>query len=110
MAQDLGAPVQWTVPEEGVLTFIDTFAIPKAAKNVENAHRFIDFLIRGDIMAKQMRMMRYDTLNQAAYDELTDEERASFAPPEGAKLVLGTDIKASVRKQIDDLWNEVVLS
>ncbi len=110
MAQDLGAPIQWTVPEEGVLTFLDTFAVPKTAKNPENGHRFIDFLIRGDIMAKEMTMMRYDTVNQAAYDELDEKERAAFAPPEGAKLVLSTDIKASVRKQIDDLWNEVVLS
>jgi spermidine/putrescine transport system substrate-binding protein len=110
MAQDLGAPVAWTVPQEGALTFIDTFGIPKTAENADNAHAFIDFLLRPDIMARQMRGMRYDTLNEAAHAELTEEERQSFAPPEGAKLVLSTDLKPDVRQRMDQLWNEVKLS
>ena len=110
MAMDLDAPVDWTVPKEGALTFIDTFAIPKTAENPENAHAFIDFLLRGDIMAMEMTGMRYDTLNKAAYAELSEEEQASFAPPEGAKLILGTDLAPDVRRRMDELWTEVKLS
>lgn len=110
MAQDLGAPIAWTVPTEGALTFVDTFAIPKTAENVANGHAFINFLHRPDIMAMEMRGMRYDTVNEAAYGELTEEERQSFAPPEGAKLVLSTDLKPDVRQRMDQLWNEVKLS
>ena len=110
MGKDLGAPIAWTIPQEGALLFIDNFAIPKDAPNAENGHRFIDFLLREDIMLRQMRGMRYDTVNAAAYAQLTPEEQAAFAAPEGAKLILTTDLKANVRKSIDDLWNEVKLS
>lgn len=110
MGQDLGAPIAWTIPTEGALLFLDTFAIPKNAPNAENGHRFIDFLHREDIMLRQMRGMRYDTVSAAAYAKLTPEEQASFAAPEGAKLILTTDLKANTRKAIDDLWNEVKLS
>ncbi|MGH2531730.1 MAG: ABC transporter substrate-binding protein [Thermomicrobiales bacterium] len=109
-AQDVGAPVNWTVPEEGALVFIDTFGIPKTSKNPENAHTFIDFLLRPDISLLEMRGMRYDTLNQAAYDELSEEERTAFATPEGANLILVPDLTAEVRTRIDETWNEVKLA
>ncbi len=110
MAQDLGAPVGWTVPKEGVLIFIDTFAIPKTAKNVENAHKFIDFLLRPDIQLLQLRSMRYDTVNAAAREELPAEERARFEPPAGAKLILADLAPAAVLQKASELWNEIKLA
>jgi spermidine/putrescine transport system substrate-binding protein len=104
-----GGPINWTVPEEGCLTFIDTMAIPRSAENPENAHTFIDFLLRPDIMAMEMEMMYYDTLNVAAREELDPEIAEGFAVPEGANLVLSTDLPAQVRSQMDELWTEVKL-
>jgi spermidine/putrescine-binding protein len=105
-----GGPINWTVPEEGCLTFIDTMAIPKSAENPENAHTFIDFLLRPDIMAMEMEMMYYDTLNVAAREELDPKIAESFEVPEGANLVLSTDLDSQVRTQMDELWTEVKLS
>jgi spermidine/putrescine transport system substrate-binding protein len=110
MAKAGGAPIDWTVPEEGVLTFIDTFAIPSTSENPENGHKFIDFLHRPDIMAMEMEMMYYDTLNEAARNELPEDLRAQFEVPEDAKLVLTLDLDQQVRTQIDQLWDEVKLS
>ncbi len=105
-----GAPINWTVPEEGCLTFIDTFAVPSTSENPENGMKFIDFLHRPDIMAMQMEMMYYDTLNDAARDELDPELAKQFEVPEGANLVLTTDLEPQVRTKIDELWDEVKLS
>jgi spermidine/putrescine-binding protein len=105
-----GGPIDWTVPDEGCLTFIDTFAIPSTSQNPENGHRFIDFLHRPDIMARQMEMMYYDTLNEAARAELDPELAEQFEVREDANLVLATDLDAQVRSQIDELWTEVKLS
>ena len=104
-----GGPINWTVPEEGCLTFIDTMAIPSTAENPENAHKFIDFLLRPDIMAMEMEMMYYDTLNEAAHEELDPEVAESFAVPEDANLVLSTNIEAQIRSRMDELWTEVKL-
>lgn len=105
-----GAPISWTVPEEGVLTFIDTFGIPSTSENPENGHAFINFLHRADIMALQMEMMYYDTLNEAAREELPEELAEQFEVPEEAILILTTDLEPQVRARIDELWTEVKLS
>lgn len=110
MGQDLGAPIAWTVPKEGCLIFIDTFAIPKTAKNVENAHKFINFLLREDIMLKELQLMRYDAVNEAARKKLSPEELARFNAPEGAKLVVGDTVSTEVLNRCDELWNEVKLA
>lgn len=110
MAQDLGAPVGWTVPKEGVLIFIDTFAIPKTAKNIDNAHKFIDFLLRPDIQLKQLRGMRYDAVNAAARQQLPPDELKRFQPPAGAKLILGDLAPAEVLQKANEIWNEVKLA
>jgi spermidine/putrescine transport system substrate-binding protein len=108
MADD--APINWTVPQEGCLTFIDTFAIPHTSENPENGHKFIDFLHRPDIMALQMETLFYDTLNEAAREELDPEFATWFEVPEDAILPLAIDLDAQVRSQIDELWTEVKLS
>jgi spermidine/putrescine transport system substrate-binding protein len=110
MAMADGAPINWTVPEEGCLTFIDTFGIPKTSENPENGHTFINFLHRADIMAMQMETLFYDTLNEAARAELDPEFAKGFEVPEGAHLPLAVDIPANIRSQMDELWTEVKLT
>ncbi len=105
-----GGPMDWTVPQEGVLTFIDTLAIPSTSENVENAHTFINFLLKPEIMAMEMEMMYYDTLNEAARESLDPELQAEFEVPEDAHLVLSTDLPSQIRTQMDELWTEVKLS
>jgi spermidine/putrescine transport system substrate-binding protein len=109
MAMSLDGALNWTVPEEGCMTFIDTFVIPESAENVEEAHALIDFLLRPDMMVKQMTMMYYDTLSESAHAELPEDVQASFALPEDANLVLTTDLAVDVRQQMDQIWTEVQL-
>ncbi len=110
MGKAAGGPIDWTVPDEGCLTFIDTFAIPKTSENPENGHKFIDFLHRADIMAMQMETLFYDTLNEAARAELDEEFAAQFEVREDANLVLAVDLEPQLRSRIDELWTEVKLS
>ncbi|HYH12868.1 MAG TPA: extracellular solute-binding protein [Thermomicrobiales bacterium] len=110
MAISQDAPVSWTVPEEGCVTFIDTFIIPKDAENVDEAHQLIDFLIRPDIMVEEMTMMYYDTLSAEAHDQLPEDIRPWFELPEDANLVLSVDLPSEVRQMMDQMWEEVKLS
>jgi spermidine/putrescine transport system substrate-binding protein len=110
MGRAEGGPISWTVPEEGCLTFFDTFAIPKTAKNPENGHAFINFLQKPEIMAMEMEMMYYDTVNEAAREELPADLREQFELPEGANLVLARDLDPQVRSTMDETWTEIKLS
>lgn len=110
MAMEQGGSVNWTVPEEGCLTLVDNFVIPETAQNVDEAHQLIDFLIRPDILALEMELMRYDTLSAEATDELPEDLAATFAVPEGANLALQIDLAPEIRAKMDELWTEVKLS
>ncbi|MDD1793675.1 extracellular solute-binding protein [Enterovibrio sp. ZSDZ42] len=51
-AQREGLPIELVWPEEGGIFWVDSLSIPKNAKNVEAAHKMIDFLLRPEIAAK----------------------------------------------------------
>jgi spermidine/putrescine transport system substrate-binding protein len=109
MANGLGATLGFTVPEEGALVALDTLAIPAKAKNVENALKLIDFIQRPDINALQMTIMGYDSANKAAHETLEPDVEATFAIPEGAKLVVLRDFDPQVRTKMEETWTEVQL-
>ncbi len=44
--------IDYYIPKEGTLMSLDNLAIPKDAPHVEEAHAFIDFLLRPDIAAR----------------------------------------------------------
>lgn len=104
-----GAPINWTVPEEGCMTFLDNYAVPSTAKNPEGGMAFINFLQKPEIAAIEMGMMHYDSVNEAARGVISDELRATFDLPENANLVLTTDIDPQVRARMDEVWTEVKL-
>lgn len=110
MGAGLGGPIQWTVPEEGALIEVDTFAIPKVAENPEGAHQFIDFLYRPENQLKLMTDMGYDTVSKAAHDDLPADLAEGFKAPEGAQGFVTRDLDPAVRTQMDELWTEVQLS
>lgn len=52
MAQEENPAIAYVYPKEGANFWVDSFVIPKGGKNRENAHKFINFMLRPDI-AKQ---------------------------------------------------------
>jgi len=60
-AADAGIEIDlaYTVPREGSVFWFDGFFIPADAPHPENAHRFIDFLFRPDVIAKITNQTRY---------------------------------------------------
>ncbi|OEF48457.1 spermidine/putrescine ABC transporter substrate-binding protein PotD [Enterovibrio norvegicus] len=51
-AQREGLPIELVWPKEGGIFWVDSLSIPKNAKNVEAAHKMIDFLLRPEVAAK----------------------------------------------------------
>ena len=47
-----GVDIKYVVPAQGTLMSFDTLAIPKDAAHVDEAHAFIDFLMRPEIAAR----------------------------------------------------------
>ncbi|HEX2652507.1 MAG TPA: extracellular solute-binding protein, partial [Xanthobacteraceae bacterium] len=51
--------VEYKIPQEGSQIWIDAWAIPADAANVDAAHRFLDFLLRPDIAALNSNFIGY---------------------------------------------------
>jgi putrescine transport system substrate-binding protein len=61
-----GVQVEYRIPREGGVIWFDMLAIPVDARNVDNAHRFIDFLLRPDVIAEVSAHVKYANPNLAA--------------------------------------------
>lgn len=67
--------IAFSVPKEGSSIFINVMAIPKNAPNLDNAHAFINFLMRPDIIAIATNELGYSNANKDALPFLDEEMR-----------------------------------
>jgi putrescine transport system substrate-binding protein len=58
--------IEALVPKGGATLFFDTMAIPKDAKNVENAHLFINYILRPEVAAALTNKVFYANPNKAS--------------------------------------------
>ena len=63
-----GVEIAYTIPKEGALQWFDLFAIPADAPHVDNAYKFIDFMLRPDIAAANTNYVFYASGNKAALE------------------------------------------
>ena len=58
--------IEALIPKGGASLFFDTMAIPKDAKNVENAHLFINYILRPEVAASLTNKVFYANPNRAS--------------------------------------------
>jgi putrescine transport system substrate-binding protein len=61
-----GVEVNYSIPKEGALMWFDNMAIPADAKNVAEAHVFLDYIMRPEVMAKASNYVYYANGNLAS--------------------------------------------
>ncbi|MEZ5504568.1 MAG: extracellular solute-binding protein [Gammaproteobacteria bacterium] len=75
-AQEDNDDIQYIYPKEGAVFWMDSFVIPAGAKHVENAHKFINFMLKAEIAKDCVEYVGYATPNKAG-KALLDDETAS---------------------------------
>jgi putrescine transport system substrate-binding protein len=67
-AAEVGRDIElaYTAPIEGTLYFFDSLLIPADAPHPGNAHRFLDFLMRPEVIAPITNLLRYANGNSAS--------------------------------------------
>jgi len=88
------AAIEAQIPKGGATLFFDTMAIPKDAKNVENAHLFINYILRPEVAASLTNKVFYANPNAASVKLvkkdvaenktifLSAEDKARMTPPD----------------------------
>jgi putrescine transport system substrate-binding protein len=83
--------IGYSVPREGALSLVDVIAIPADAPHPQNAHRFIDYLLRPDVAAKNATAITYASGVEGSVALVSDSLRndsAVYPGPEArARLV-----------------------
>ena len=99
------------VPREGAVLWFDMLAIPADAPNVDNAHRFINFLLQPEVIAQVSNYVKYANANLAATPLLPADIRDDPAiyPPVDVRARLYTDVVTppSVDRVINRLWTAI---
>lgn len=75
MASLENSNIKYSYPKEGVILWMDSFAITNNAQNVDNAYKFIDFLLRPDVAKQVSESLGFATANKAALSLLSKEIR-----------------------------------
>lgn len=105
--------IVYIYPEEGAMLWMDNLAIPAGARHVENAHRFIDFLLRPEVAKMISEQIGYATPNLEARKLLSREVRENRAIyPQDTDLA-GAEIQNDVGEAVtvfDKYWQMLKLN
>jgi len=71
--------IDFVAPKSGALGWIDTFAIPAKAKNVDGAYKWINFILRPENAAVFSNLEKYATASKEASKYLDAEVRDNIA-------------------------------
>lgn len=106
-----GVTVDYVIPKEGALVFYDMLAIPADAKHPENAHAFINYLMRPEVIAKVSNYVSYASGNAASLpmvDEALRNNPNIYPPAElKAKMFALKILPAKINREITREWTKV---
>jgi putrescine transport system substrate-binding protein len=103
--------IDYVLPLEGAHMWFDSFAIPKDAPHVEEAHIFIDYMMRPEVAARNTDAVSYANGNLASQpmiDKKILENRSIY--PDAAtmqRLFVSTPYPQKVQRVVTRIWTRV---
>ncbi|QMV42132.1 ABC transporter substrate-binding protein [Cohnella cholangitidis] len=101
--------LDYVIPSEGSNLWFDNMVIPKTARNIEGAHKFINFMLDPEIAARNTEYVGYSTPNSEALkllpEEISQDERFYPNPEMTEKL----EVYENLGKKMLSHYNELFL-
>jgi len=98
--------LRYSIPEEGSLLFIDSLAIPGNASNVPGAYRFINYLLKPEVAARNARSSHFTPsldLDRQRSRQLLPE-LVTPSQEERRRLYIGEELSSEKKRIIDTAW------
>lgn len=90
--------------------WVDGWVIPADAKNVEGAHKFLDYMMRPDVAAGDSNFTWYASANKDAVEMIDPEvsgNPASYPPPDAvAKMYTLSPVKPKIERVRTRVWTD----
>lgn len=106
-----GNEIGYSIPKEGTEIWFDMLLIPADAKHAENAHKFINFLLRPDIIADITNYVWYANPNTASTEfvnpEITSDPAIYPDTSTRERLYMPATLPASVARIRSRTWSNI---
>ena len=105
--------LQYVIPDEGTNLFFDAMVIPKSTSNKEGAQKFIDFMSRPAISAKNADYIGYSVPISEAVELLDEDVRNNEVAYPSEDVIRNTEIFKDIHdiiEEYDRIWTEVTSS
>lgn len=103
--------LEYVLPEEGTNLWLDSWVIPKNARNKENAEKWIDFLCRPEIAKANFEYITYPTPNKGALELLDEDVRNNKSVFPDMDSLTNSEVYMYLGDDVDaiynNLWKEV---
>jgi putrescine transport system substrate-binding protein len=105
---ETGQQIQYVIPKEGSIIWFDSYLIPKDAPHPNNAHIFINYMLRPEVIAAVSNFTNYANGNAKAtelVDEAVRNDPGVYPPPEvRAKLAPDLTDSEETTRIMTRLW------
>jgi putrescine transport system substrate-binding protein len=95
-------PIEALVPKGGATLFFDSMAIPKDAKNVANAHLFINYILRPEVAASLTNKVFYANPNKASLKfvkkDVAENKTIFLADADQARMTAPDAVPQAIRR------------
>lgn len=106
---ETGLPLAWVTPEEGMLGFLNTISIVKGAKNLEEAYKYIDFMISREVQYAQAMDLVDSPVNVNVVVPQQIAEKLTYGADQIKSLIFyRTDFIVENYDRWINKWNELI--
>lgn len=107
-----GVEVGYSVPADGTMMWFDMMAIPADAPHVEEAHAFLNYLMKPEVIAKATDYVFYANGNKASQQfvskEILDDPAVYLSEDTMKKLFTHGPYDAKTQRVVTRIWTKVV--
>ncbi|WP_251010055.1 polyamine ABC transporter substrate-binding protein [Pseudomonas fluorescens] len=106
-----GIEIAYVIPKEGANLWFDMLAIPRDASNAKEAHAFINYLLKPEVIAKVSDYVGYANPNPKAGELMDQDVRTDEAvyPPQAVvdKLYVNSELPPKIQRVMTRSWTRV---
>lgn len=102
--------VHYVLPDEGGTMWIDSYSITKDAENIDEAYKFLDYILRPEVAAKVTELTSVATVVEASRELLPDDvanNQAIFPPEERLAKADFIVFLGDAMKYYEEGWTQV---
>jgi len=105
-----GVQIAYALPEEGSVVYFNMLAVPRDAPHADNAHRFLNYLMKPEVIAEITNFVGYANANLGAtplLDPSIANDTASYpTPAQRDRLFVQTESTPEQARAITRLWQK----